>query len=135
MNDESPDLQTSSTSDGASPEAPAAGELPAAKKRRSKAAAKAEAAAIEAGAQEVQPLQGEDVPENHIGARFLCNPVDLDAVAKFLVSAKWSITASEMSYLAKNFVDLSEAQKKEVSDFLNALDEHDDVHRVYAALK
>ena len=48
MNDESPDLQTSSKSDGASPEAHAGGEPPAAKKRRSKAAAKAEAAAIEA---------------------------------------------------------------------------------------
>ncbi len=94
-----------------------------------------EAAAIEAGAQEVQPLTGEDVPENHIGARFLCNPVDLDAVAKFLTAAKWVVTASEMSYLAKNYVELSEPQKKEVSEFLNALDEHDDVHRVYAALK
>ncbi len=94
-----------------------------------------EAAAIEAGAQEVQPLTGEDVPENYIGARFLCSPVDLDAVAKFLAAAKWVVTASEMSYLAKNYVELSEPQKKEVSEFLNALDEHDDVHRVYAALK
>lgn len=94
-----------------------------------------ETAAIEAGAQEVQPLTGEDVPENHIGARFLCHTTDLDAVAKFLKAAKWNVTASEMSYLAKNYVELSEPQKKEVSEFLNALDEHDDVHRVYAALK
>jgi ribonuclease-3 len=48
MKDESPDLQSSSKPDGASPEAQAAGELPAAKKRRSKASARAEAAAIEA---------------------------------------------------------------------------------------
>jgi YebC/PmpR family DNA-binding regulatory protein len=94
-----------------------------------------EAAAIEAGAQEVQPLTGEDVPEGSVGARFLCTPTDLDAVAKFLKGAKWTVTASEMSYLAKNYVELSEAQRKEVGDFLNALDEHDDVHRVYAALK
>ena len=40
-----------------------------------------------------------------------------------------------MRYLAKNFVDLSDPQKKEVADFLNALDDHDDVHRVYAAVK
>lgn len=94
-----------------------------------------EAAAIEAGAQEVQPLTGEDVPEDRIGARFLCSPPDLDAVAKFLTSAKWSVTASEISYLAKNYVELPEGQRKEVADFLTALDEHDDVHRVYAALK
>jgi ribonuclease III len=48
MNDESPDIQTSSKPAGAIPEAAAAGEPPAAKKRRSKASAKAEAAAIEA---------------------------------------------------------------------------------------
>ena len=39
-----------------------------------------------------------------------------------------------MSYLAKNFVDLSEAERTEVQQFLEAIDEHDDVHRVYAAL-
>ena len=33
-----------------------------------------ETAAIEAGAQEVQTNSGEDVPEGHVGARFLCNP-------------------------------------------------------------
>jgi YebC/PmpR family DNA-binding regulatory protein len=94
-----------------------------------------EAAAIEAGAQEVEPLTGEDMPEGSVGARFLCAPTDLDAVAKFLKGAGWSVTASEMSYLAKNYLELSEAQREEVGDFLNSLDEHDDVHRVYAALK
>ena|SRR5579872_3384843 len=94
-----------------------------------------EAAAIEAGAQEVQPLEGGDIPEDHVGARFLCHPTDLDAVAKFLTQAKWSVTASEMSYLAKNYAELADMQRKEVTDFLNALDEHDDVHRIYAALK
>ena len=94
-----------------------------------------EAAAIEAGAQEVQPLTGGDVPEAHVGARFLCSPTDLDSVAKFLAKAKWSVTTSEMSYIAKNYVELGEAQKKEVADFLNAIDEHDDVHRIYAAIQ
>ena len=48
MNDESPDIQTSSNPDGASTEASVGAQPPAAKKRRSRAAAKAEAAAIEA---------------------------------------------------------------------------------------
>ncbi len=56
-----------------------------------------EAAAIEAGAQEVQPLAGEDLPGGQIGARFLCSPGDLDAVAKFLVRAKWIADCAEMS--------------------------------------
>ena len=37
--------------------------------------------------------------------------------------------------LAKNFPELNEAARKEVADFLNALDDHDDVHRVYAAMR
>jgi transcriptional/translational regulatory protein YebC/TACO1 len=40
-----------------------------------------------------------------------------------------------MRYVAKNFPEISEAHRKDVMDFLNALDDHDDVHRVYAALK
>jgi YebC/PmpR family DNA-binding regulatory protein len=94
-----------------------------------------EAAAIEAGAQEVQPMTGGELPEGHVGARFLCNPKDLDPVAKYLKAAKWTVTASEMSYLAKNFIELPDEQRKVTTDFLHALDEHDDVHRVYAALK
>jgi YebC/PmpR family DNA-binding regulatory protein len=94
-----------------------------------------EGAAIEAGAQEVQPMEGGDLPEGHLGARFLCVPTDLDAVAKSLKKAGWTVTASEMTWMAKNFTDLEEAHKKEVTDFLTALDDHDDVHRVYAALK
>jgi transcriptional/translational regulatory protein YebC/TACO1 len=40
-----------------------------------------------------------------------------------------------MRYLAKNFPELSEAARKDVVAFLNALDDHDDVHRVYAAMR
>jgi transcriptional/translational regulatory protein YebC/TACO1 len=29
----------------------------------------------------------------------------------------------------------ADAARKEVTDFLNALDDHDDVHRVYAAMR
>jgi transcriptional/translational regulatory protein YebC/TACO1 len=56
-------------------------------------------------------------------------------VTKFLKKAGWSVTTSEMSYIAKNAVEVSEAQKPAVIAFLNAIDEHDDVHRVYAAMK
>ncbi len=94
-----------------------------------------ETVAIEAGAQNVEALPASEVAEGHIGARFLCDPPDLDAVAKFLAQAKWTVTTSEMSWVAKNYLELSEAERKDVTDFLNELDEHEDVHRVYAALK
>ena len=91
--------------------------------------------AIEAGAQNIEPLEAEEIPAGHIGTRFLSEIKHLDAVSKFLANAGWKVSASELRYLARNFVELSDAQKKEVADFLNALDDHDDVHRVYAAFK
>jgi YebC/PmpR family DNA-binding regulatory protein len=95
----------------------------------------AETDAIEAGAQNFEPLEAEEIPEGHLGARFIVEMRDLDAVSKFLAKAGWKISAAEMRYLAKNFVELAPAHKKEVADFLNALDDHDDVHRVYAAVR
>jgi YebC/PmpR family DNA-binding regulatory protein len=93
-----------------------------------------EAVAIEAGAQNVEPLEKEEVTDGQLGARFICERSDLDAVSKYLKKNEWVISAAEMRYIAKNHSDLPEAHKKEVAEFLNAVDEHDDVHRVYTAL-
>ncbi|MFI5401864.1 MAG: YebC/PmpR family DNA-binding transcriptional regulator [Planctomycetota bacterium] len=92
-----------------------------------------EAAAIEAGAQNVEPL--ESVPEDHSGARFFTDRADLDAVTKSLRDAGWSVTLSEMGHVAKDPIDLPEAERKEVLEFLERIDDQDDVHRIYAALR
>src|SRR5262245_6050265 len=93
-----------------------------------------EADGIEAGAQNLEPLEAEEVPEGAIGTRFFTDPKDLAAVSKWLAQAGWKIVASEMRYVAKNTTPLNDVQRKEVAEFLNAIDDHDDVHRVYAAL-
>ena len=95
----------------------------------------AEADAIEAGAQNIEALEAGEIPVGHIGARFICEIKDLDTVSKFLSKGGWKVLAAELRYLAKSFVELSDTHRKEVVDFLNALDDHDDVHRVYAALR
>lgn len=95
----------------------------------------AEGDAIEAGAQEIEALEAEDVPVDRQGARFLTSLKDLDTVSKALKGAGWTVIAAEMRYLAKSFPELSDAARKEVADFLNALDDHDDVQHVYAAMK
>ncbi len=95
----------------------------------------AEGDAIEAGAQEIELLEADETPEGQKGARFLTEIKDLDHVSKALKAAGWNIVASEIRYIAKNFTELSDSARKEVMDFLNALDDHDDVHRVYAAMK
>jgi YebC/PmpR family DNA-binding regulatory protein len=93
-----------------------------------------ETVAIEAGAQSVEPLEASEVGAGQVGARFFCDLTDLDPVSKYLTQKGWSVTQSEMSYLAKTPSSLSEEHRKEVVDFLNAIDDHDDVHRLYTAL-
>jgi YebC/PmpR family DNA-binding regulatory protein len=95
----------------------------------------AEGDAIEGGAQELEPLEADEVPAGQKGARFLTEIKDLDAVSNALKAAGWNIISAEIRFLAKNFPEISEAARKEVVDFLTALDDHDDVHRVYAAMK
>lgn len=94
-----------------------------------------EEAAIEAGAQNVEPMAAEDLGDSKTGAIFYTEMGDLGAVSNALTAAGWNVTTSEFSYKAKNFVELSPEQLKEVTEFLQAIDDNDDVHRVYAAIK
>lgn len=97
-----------------------------------------EAAGIEAGANEVEPLtheQNDDVPENAAGARFLADRAALHTVSQWLAQNGWTVVTSELGYIPKHYPDLNEAQRAEVGEFLQALDDHDEVHRVWAALK
>jgi YebC/PmpR family DNA-binding regulatory protein len=97
-----------------------------------------EAAAIEAGANEVEPWtheQNDDIPPGASGARFLTERTSLHAVSSWLSSHGWTVVTSEMGFLAKQFPDLDETQRAEVGEFLQALDDHDDVSRVWAALR
>ena len=103
-----------------------------------KADADIEEAGIEAGAQNVEPLshaENEDIPDGKIGARFIAERTDLHAVSQWLSKNGWTVVTSEIGYVAKNFPTLTEDQQAEVGEFLHALDEHDDVHRVWAAVK
>ena len=93
-----------------------------------------EAMAIEAGAQNVEPLEKEETPEGQVGARFYTDPTDLASVTAFLSKAGWVMTQADLSYVAKNPAELGDAEKKEVVEFLTALDDNDDVHRIYTAL-
>jgi YebC/PmpR family DNA-binding regulatory protein len=92
-----------------------------------------ETAAIEAGAQNVEPL--EHPPAGHTGARFITDHGDVDTVTKALRQAGWSVTASELGYVPKERMDLEPEARAQVEAFLEALDDHDDVHRIYTALR
>jgi YebC/PmpR family DNA-binding regulatory protein len=97
-----------------------------------------EEAAIEAGANEVEPLtheQNDDIPKEASGARFITDRANTHGVSKWLSENGWTVVTSELGFVPKQCPDLSEEQRAEVGAFLQALDDHDDVHRVWAAVK
>jgi len=97
-----------------------------------------ETAAIEAGANDFETLthgQNDDIPIDAAGARFLTERTATAAVSKWLAANGWSVVTSELGHVAKQFPTLNEEQLAETGEFLQALEDHDDVHRVWAALK
>jgi len=97
-----------------------------------------EVAAIEAGANEVEvltPEQNDDIPEGTAGARFVCDRTVVHTVSRWLSQNGWSVITSEPGYLPKTHPTLTDDQRMEVGEFLQSLDDHDDVHRVWAAVR
>jgi len=97
-----------------------------------------EAAAIEAGANEVETLtaeQNDDILPGTAGTRFICDRTAIHAVSQWLSQHGWTVVTSEPGYLPKTHPTLTEEQRIEVGDFLQSLDDHDDVHRVWAAVR
>lgn len=98
----------------------------------------AEAAAIEAGANDfVELAEGEndDIPEGSKGVKFLTDRTAPAAVSKWLAANGWTVVTCELGHTAKQFPDLSDEQRTEAGEFLQTLEDHDDVHRVWAALR
>ncbi len=87
-----------------------------------------ETEAIEAGANEVEK-SGEGA-YSFIGAL-----EDLKTIETTLRARGWSITTSELSYKAKNQTELDDAQKKDVIEFIQALDDDDDTHRIHVSIE
>jgi YebC/PmpR family DNA-binding regulatory protein len=97
-----------------------------------------EEAAILAGANEVETLdhtQNDDIPEGSAGAKFIADRTAVHTVSQWLSQNGWVVVTSELGYLPKQFPELTDDQRAEVGDFLQALDDHEDVHRVWAAVK
>ncbi|MBL8857608.1 MAG: YebC/PmpR family DNA-binding transcriptional regulator [Planctomycetes bacterium] len=90
-----------------------------------------ETAALEAGADDVEPL--EEPPAEGTGARFYTAPTELDTVTKALREAGWDINESEMGYRPKEKSSISAEDREKHEAFLERIDDHDDSHRIYSA--
>jgi YebC/PmpR family DNA-binding regulatory protein len=97
-----------------------------------------EAAAIEAGANDFEALthaQNDDIPEDHAGARFITERTAVHTVSTWLKAHGWTVVTSEIGYVAKTFPTLDDATRAQVGEFLQQIEDHDDVQRVWAAIK
>lgn len=83
--------------------------------------------AIEAGA--------DDASKNDDGSYEFITPADgLMSVNDALKARGWTVTSAYLGYKAKDHATLNEAQVQEVQEFLQAVDDLDDTHKVYATL-
>ena len=87
----------------------------------------AEAAAIEAGAQDVEAIDEQTF-------MFYTEPTDLDAVSRALPAQGFTVSSAQLGYKAKNPVKLSDDARAEVEAFLETIDADDDVQNVYVGL-
>jgi YebC/PmpR family DNA-binding regulatory protein len=97
----------------------------------SQAGADPELAAIEAGAQDIEPGEEDGVTV------FLTAPADLDLVSRALPAQGFGVLSAKLGYKPKNPVNpasLSSEQLEEVEAFLAAIDANDDVQNVFAGL-
>ena len=95
------------------------------------AGADPEEAAIEAGAQDVEPSDEEGT------TLFITEPADLDVVSRALPAQGFTVLSAKLGYKPKNPVNpanLSAEQLEEVEAFLAAIDANDDVQNMYVAL-
>jgi len=96
-----------------------------------KAGADPEEAAIEAGAQDLEPGDEEGT------TLFYTDPTELDLVSKALGAHGFNVLSAKLGYKPKNPISaasLSPEALEEVETFLAAIDENDDVQNVYVAL-
>ena len=97
-----------------------------------------EAVAIEAGANDFAPLahaENDDIPDEKVGVRFLTERTAVHAVSVWLKQHGWHVITSEIGYVAKQYPELDDTARGEVGEFLQELEDHDDVQRVWAAVK
>ena len=90
-----------------------------------------DAAAIEAGAQDLEP--GEETGTT----LFYTDPAELDLVSRALPAHGFTVLSAKLGYKPKNPKDpasLSAADLEEVEAFLAAIDGNDDVQNVYVGL-
>lgn len=76
----------------------------------------------------------EEVEEAEAGIEVLTDPANLYSLKQKIEGAGMSVTAAELVFLAKSQVTLTGEEQQKAQEFLDTLDELDDVQEVYSNL-
>jgi YebC/PmpR family DNA-binding regulatory protein len=92
-----------------------------------KPGADAEEAAINAGADEANPLD-----EGQF--QFISSPADVDAVQQALSEQGWKVLKYEISYKSKTPSELTPEQESDLRTLMDKIDDHDDVKKIHLSV-
>lgn len=76
-----------------------------------------------------------DISVDEDSIMITCNPRSLDPIKEVITKAGLKVDSAEMEWVASNKTSLTEEQQEQAFNFLNALDELDDVQNVYTNLE
>lgn len=74
----------------------------------------------------------DDINKDEDAITITCEAKSLDAIKKVLTAAGYTLESAEIEWVAKDLVELPEVQQTKVYEFLEELEEHDDVQHVYS---
>jgi YebC/PmpR family DNA-binding regulatory protein len=76
----------------------------------------------------------DDISVDEKLATITTNSRNLETIKKVLVDAHYKIESAEVEWVAKNLVTVAPEKEQKVIDFLDRIEEHDDVQNIYSNL-
>lgn len=76
----------------------------------------------------------DDIAKDETNFTVTADPKQLESIKKALMDAGFTIESADIEWVAKDLMSLEEPEQQKAYDFLEALEEHDDVQHVYTNL-
>jgi len=76
----------------------------------------------------------DDIDKDENNFTITSDPKQLESIKKVLTDAGYAIESADIEWVAKDLINLPEEEQQKAYDFLEALEEHDDVQHVYTNL-
>lgn len=85
--------------------------------------------------EEAIEVEANEVEKHENGVcEFFGQPEDLDTIQKNLLARGWDVKSADLGFKPKNLAEVSDENFGDVEQFLNALDDNEDVSKIYTNL-